>query len=74
MKTTTDTYTGKRFRWNETVRETRTGLLTPSRCTSRDSTWLHPGRVPVALLRELNPGTDVEAALEKNVAGRVKCE
>jgi hypothetical protein len=59
MRTTTDTYTDKPFRWNETVvivnEERGTRIVTPSRETTRTSTWLHPTRVPFALLQELNP-------------------
>jgi hypothetical protein len=58
MKITTDLYTGKPFRWNTTVlHRAPDGKLTtvPARSTSRSSTWLHPSRVPAALLAELNP-------------------
>jgi hypothetical protein len=54
MRTTTDIYTGKRFRWNETVIERDSGLLTPGRATTRSATHLHPSRVPRRLLVELN--------------------
>jgi hypothetical protein len=54
MRTTTDTYTGKPFRWNEEVRFK--GFVVPCRSTTRDSVWLHPARVPDKLLRELNDG------------------
>jgi hypothetical protein len=58
MRSTTDTYTGKRFRWNETVLiayPNGTRIATPSRLTTRDSIHLDPSRVPVDLLAELNP-------------------
>jgi hypothetical protein len=53
MKTTIDTYTGKRFRWNETV--FYAGFVVPARCTSRTAEHLHPHRVPAKLLARLNP-------------------
>ncbi len=53
MRTTTDTYTGKRFRWNTTA--LMYGWIVPARMTSRGFTELHPDRVPPKLLRELNP-------------------
>lgn len=53
-RTTTDTYTGKPFRWNETVRYD--GYVVPCKSTKNDSVWLHPSRVPDDLLAELNDG------------------
>jgi hypothetical protein len=53
-RVTTDTYTGKRFRWNETA--LLGGWVVPARCTSKTFTELHPDRVPAKLLAELNPG------------------
>lgn len=55
MRTTTDLYTGKPFRWNDVVRIRDFDILTPARYTSRTATHLDPHRVPVKLLRELNP-------------------
>lgn len=55
MKSTTDTYTGKRFRYNETVRYM--GLNVPARMTKTSSTHLAPDRVPATLLATLNPTT-----------------
>ena len=56
MRTTTDTYTGKRFRWNTTASVDHQGrqVIVPARCTNRDFIHLHPERVPAALLAELN--------------------
>ena len=56
MRTTTDTLTGKPFRWNDTVRVKSDGHLirVPARCTARSSTHLHPDRVLPKLLLELN--------------------
>lgn len=60
MRTTTDTLTGKPFRWNSTCTfqdydGTRTTV--PQRMTGRTCTFLHPSRTLPALLRELNPTT-----------------
>lgn len=58
MRTTTDTLTGKPFRWNSTVVfEMRDGqkIIVPARYTSSTAVWLHPGRTPAALLASLNP-------------------
>lgn len=63
MRTTTDTLTGKPFRWNTTVRCTygRKQWQLPCRCTTRTNTWLAPDRVPAKLLAELNPNGPEEA-------------
>lgn len=53
MRTTTDTYTRKPFRWNTTA--LMDGWVVPARCTSRSFTELHPDRVLPALLAKLNP-------------------
>ena len=73
MRTTTDTRTGKRFRWNTTVKVD--GLLVPAGSTRRKSTWFHPNRVSKQLLRELNPTprsisarADIEAADGRRLA------
>jgi hypothetical protein len=67
MRITRDTHTGKRFRWNITATWPSVGnLCGPARCTSRTATELHPTRVPLALLTELNPGVDVEAKLREH--------
>lgn len=57
MRTTTDTYTGKPFRWNATCVHQKDGkfIRVPARYTSRTAEWLHPSRVPAKLLAELNP-------------------
>ena len=52
MRTTTDTYTGRPFRWNMTVEVG--GIDVPARCTARTLTYLHPDRVRPALLALLN--------------------
>ena len=52
-RVTTDTLTGKRFRWNHTV--VYAGHTVPARTTARSATWLHPSRVRPALLAALNP-------------------
>jgi len=60
MKTTTDIYTGKPFRWNSTVGHVSAdGIKTivPARYTSRTATWLHPSRVKPELLAKLNATT-----------------
>ena len=59
MKTTIDTWTGTRFRYNSVcLYRLKDGSewYVPERQTSRSATWLHPGRVPPKLLAELNPG------------------
>jgi hypothetical protein len=59
MRTTTDTYTGKRFRYNGTCAYTlRDGSkwIVPQRMTTRTCEWLHPGRTPDKLLAALNDG------------------
>ena len=57
MKTTTDTFTGKPFRWNSTcIYRSDEGqeIIVPERITSRTSEMLHPSRVPASLLAKLN--------------------
>ena len=54
MRVTTDTYSGKPFRWNETI--VMYGIVTVSRVMKTKTVDLHPSRVPVRLLNELNPG------------------
>ena len=56
MKVTTDTHTGKPFRWNTTVEYF--GFVVPARSTPLVDTCLHPARVPVKLLRKLNDGRE----------------
>jgi hypothetical protein len=56
MKTTTDTFTGKRFRYNEIV--SYLGFKVPGRTTARTSTHLAPGRIEPKLWARLNPGKD----------------
>ena len=52
MKRTIDTYTGKEFRWNTVA--SYCGKWVPARITSRTFRFLHPDRVPVQLLTDLN--------------------
>jgi hypothetical protein len=54
MRTTTDTYTGKRFLYNMTAR-CADGRVTVARCTDHEYTWLHPDRLLPTMLRRLNP-------------------
>ncbi len=59
MKTTTDTYNGTRFEWNETVcYQLRDGTRwnVPARQTSSTAMHLHPSRVTPRLLAKLNNG------------------
>lgn len=59
MKTTTDTFTGKPFRWNSTCQyELNDGQrwVVPQRMTNRTAMWLHPERVVPRLLAALNDG------------------
>ena len=61
MKTTTDTLTGKGFRWNTIVTFSYPDGATikvPGRCTSSTEDFLHPARVRPALLAELNASRD----------------
>ena len=63
MRTTTDTLTGKPFRWNSTcvhIADDDTRLVVPQRMTTRDANWLHPSRVLPSLLAKLNPKTQAE--------------
>jgi hypothetical protein len=57
MKVTTDTFTGKPFRWNSVcwveLKDGRAGYV-PQRCTTRGCEWLHPDRVPEKLYAKLN--------------------
>jgi hypothetical protein len=57
MRTTTDTFTGKPFRWNDVVEVLQGGHLVrvPARMTTRTFTYLNPSRVPAELLATLNP-------------------
>lgn len=59
MRVTTDTLTGKPFRWNTTsVLKTQDGQswCVPERQTATSATFLHPARVPAKLLAALNAG------------------
>lgn len=59
MKTTTDTFTKRPFRWNTTVKaHTPQGFFVVPAIDSRrgECAHLHPGRVPAKLLKELNEG------------------
>lgn len=60
LRITTDTLTGKPFRWNDTVQvNTATGpVIVPARYTTRTAEHLHPDRVTPRLLRELNPARE----------------
>ena len=53
MKTTIDTYTGRRFRWNTTTQYA--GFCVPARMTARTAVHLHPSRVRPALLVRIRP-------------------
>jgi hypothetical protein len=52
-KRTIDLETGAPFIWNDTVEVA--GYIVPARYTPTAATFLHPSRVPLDLLRELNP-------------------
>ena len=56
MKTTTDTYSGKQFRYNEIV--SYLAYNVPGRTTARTSTHLAPGRIQPKLWAQLNPGKE----------------
>jgi hypothetical protein len=66
VKTTIDTYTGKRFRWSELTWWPGYQLNAPSRVTATRTVELHPTRVTITLLRELNPGVDVVQRLRQS--------
>jgi hypothetical protein len=58
MRTTTDTLTGKAFRWNitcEAYDDQGRKVTVPARLTKTTSVHLHPSRVLPALLAQLNP-------------------
>jgi hypothetical protein len=57
MRVTTDTLTGKPFRWNTTVDYVIDGrrVVVPARMGQTFATHLHPHRVPAKLLAKLNP-------------------
>lgn len=60
MQVTTDTLTGKPFRWNSSVivvMKDGRKIKVPARHTSRTATHLHPSRTPLALLAKLNGDT-----------------
>jgi hypothetical protein len=61
MRSTTDTLTGTRFRWNNVA--FFKGLNVPEQCLKRSTMELHPARTPRALLVKLN-GEDAVAAWE----------
>lgn len=57
MRTTTDTYTGKPFRYNQFV-TSKSGdgwVNTVGRITSRTNVLLHPDRLTPAMFAKLNP-------------------
>jgi len=54
MKSTVDTYTGKRFRYNELAEYQ--GYIVPNRTTAHASTHLAADRMPAKLFAVLNPG------------------
>jgi len=58
MKHTTDTYTNKPFRWNGVCiyRTDQGDFIVPQRMTKHTAEFLHPSRVPQALLAKLNNG------------------
>lgn len=62
MRSTTDTYTGKPFRYNQIVAvdmfrstERRRRVNTVGRITSRTNQFLHPDRLTPAMFAQLNP-------------------
>jgi len=55
MRTTTDTFTGKPFRYNYVLFVD--GVQTVGRITRRTNVWLHPTRLPEKLHGSLNPAT-----------------
>lgn len=65
MKQTTDTFTGKPFRWNGTMRAGH--LNVPARCTPQTAKHLHPHRVPAGLLAKLNPQVALLAAAARPI-------
>lgn len=69
-KTTIDTFTGKRFRYNEVV--LYQGFSVPGRTTARTSTHLSPGRIAPTLWAKLNPGIAQPQPAEKTMAD-IKC-
>jgi hypothetical protein len=58
MKTTRDLHTGRPFHWNTTA--LYYGYKVPAQCTQRDFCTLHPSRVPLQSLRQLNPDRVIE--------------
>jgi hypothetical protein len=60
VKSTVDTYTGKRFRYNELVEYQ--GYTVPGRTTAHASTHLAADRMPAKLFAVLNPGRQQPAA------------
>lgn len=71
-KRTTDTMTGAPFVWNDTVRVG--GLLVPCRYTPNAATFLHPTRVPLELLQQLNPYVPVDYLRAVTQAARERTE
>lgn len=55
QRTTTDTYTGEPFRWNDVVLVGSVRTVAKSSRRAGVEMWLDPSRVPAELLRELNP-------------------
>lgn len=68
MRSTVDTYSGKRFRWNAV--DHCGGLNVPAHYTNRTHTYLHPTRVVSVLLQELNPGVNIRAILRGHYGGQ----
>ena len=67
MKTVIDTFTGRQCSWNSTVRYC--GFVVPALHTANDAWHLHPSRVPLDLLRQLNSDkTDAEIHAIKRLA------
>jgi hypothetical protein len=68
MRVTTDTHTGKPFRWNDTcvvVTDDGRKVVVPARYTSREARHLHPSRVPTSLLAKLNPQACPHGAVDR---------
>lgn len=57
MRTATDTYTGKRFRYNEVTWWPSRSLYAPTRIGKRTTVELHPDRTDAATLARLNPAS-----------------
>lgn len=66
---TEDTVTGQPFVYNGTTN--CGGWIVPSRATPSHTTYLHPSRVPLPLLRALNPKKTLEQCVAMAMRGAV---